>query len=84
MNGGGPENERLDELIHRLQIVLGRVAALRGQLGDIQGDLTEFESAAETPIEGDDFFLNVSDGDLVSMRDEQVPDGIADKVEFED
>lgn len=45
---------------------------------------TEFESVAEVPISGGSFFDSISDGDLVMFRDEQVSDGVADKVEFED
>jgi hypothetical protein len=45
---------------------------------------TEFEDAAENSISGGSFFGSVNDGDLVRFSDEQVPDGTADKVEFED
>ena len=45
---------------------------------------TEFEILAEVPISGGSFFDSISDGDLVMFRDEQVSDGVADKVEFED
>ncbi len=38
---------RLDELMARVQIVLGRVAALRSQLRDMEGDLMEFQCGAE-------------------------------------
>ncbi len=38
---------RLDELMSRVQIVLGRVAALRSQLRDMEGDLMEFQCGAE-------------------------------------
>lgn len=45
---------------------------------------TDFEDAAETSIAGDDFFQQINDGDLVSIKDNDPADGIADEVEFED
>lgn len=45
---------------------------------------TDFEDANDVSISGDAFFAAVSDGDLVKFSDNQVPDGIADEVEFED
>ena len=45
---------------------------------------TDFEDANDVPISADAFFAAVSDGDLVKFTDNQVPDGIADEVEFED
>ncbi len=45
---------------------------------------TDFENVNDASITGDTFFGTASDGDLVRFRDNQVPDGIADEVEFED
>ncbi|MGB5442417.1 MAG: DUF5666 domain-containing protein [Gammaproteobacteria bacterium] len=45
---------------------------------------TDFENANDAPISGDTFFGSASNGDMVRFRDNQVPDGIADDVEFED
>ncbi|MGB5718627.1 MAG: DUF5666 domain-containing protein [Gammaproteobacteria bacterium] len=47
-------------------------------------DETEFENASEAPIDGVDFFSNVSDGDLIAFEDELPANGVADEVEFED
>lgn len=47
-------------------------------------DSTDFENASEAPITGTDFFLQASDGDLVSFKDNDPADGFADEVEFED
>ena len=44
---------------------------------------TDFEDANDVSISGDAFFAAVSDGDLVKFMDNQLPDGIADEVEFE-
>ncbi len=41
------ENAGLDELMSRMQLILGRVAALRSQLRDMESELTEFESGAD-------------------------------------
>lgn len=46
-NHGDSESVRLDELVSRVQIVLGRVAALQAQLRDMAGDLMEFQCGAE-------------------------------------
>jgi hypothetical protein len=45
---------------------------------------TKFEDENETPIDGDVFFGQVKDGDLIEFEDELPVDGIADEVEFED
>jgi len=46
-------------------------------------DTTEFEGASEMPIDGDTFFSQVNDGDLVSFEDEFPANGTADEVEIE-
>jgi hypothetical protein len=45
---------------------------------------TKFEDDNEVTIDGDDFFVQVNDGDLIEFEDELPVDGIADEVEFED
>ena len=44
---------------------------------------TAFEDADDVSMSGDAFFAAISHGDLVKFSDKQVPDGIADEVEFE-
>ena len=45
---------------------------------------TKFEDDNEVTIDGDDFFAQVNDGDLIEFEDELPVDGTADEVEFED
>jgi len=44
---------------------------------------TTFEDAANNPISSADFYTNVNDGDLIKIQDDDVPDGMADKVQIE-
>jgi hypothetical protein len=45
---------------------------------------TEFEDADDTSLDADAFFNALEVGDLVQIEDDQISDGIADEVEFED
>lgn len=49
------------------------------------GQMTAFEDVDDQPFAngGDDFFGQVTPGDLVKMEDNVSPDGLADEVEFE-
>lgn len=47
-------------------------------------DNTKFEDGNETTIDGDVFFDQVKEGDLIEFEDELPVDGYADEVEFED
>jgi hypothetical protein len=47
-------------------------------------DKTEFEGVSEVSIDGDAFFSQVNDGDLISFEDEFPANGIADGVGIED
>ena len=46
-------------------------------------DQTGFEDESESPLNGQEFFDQVRDGDLVEFEDKVPVDGIANKVEFE-
>ncbi|MEQ8514423.1 MAG: DUF5666 domain-containing protein, partial [Chromatocurvus sp.] len=45
---------------------------------------TEFEDADDNSLDADSFFAQLQVGDLVEIEDDNIPDGIADEVEFED
>jgi hypothetical protein len=49
----------------------------------VTDDQTEFEDGSENELTGNEFFDQVSDGDLVEFEDKVPVDGIADQVVFE-
>ncbi len=46
--------------------------------------VTEFEDRDDDDISSELFYSTVEEGDLVKIKDEEIADGIADEVEFED